>query len=66
MELRAVSRKLSNIYYCSCCGKQISDLVSHDRLTTVVGAIKNINDLICGICAKELDSDGCFPEENNF
>lgn len=52
---------------CCGCGRQmVSYSVSEgDRLlTTKTGAVRLVGDsIVCGSCAKDLDSNGLFPEE---
>ena len=54
--------------YCACCGKQLVDyhVSNHDSRVTIPNGSKPMispTERICGYCAKDLDKDGCFPEE---
>jgi len=55
------------VVYCSCCCKQVVDQRNcspHDsRVTRALGAVADVNGIICGFCAKDLDENGLFPEE---
>jgi hypothetical protein len=54
--------------YCSCCGKQaLNQERIYSYTTTLIGAVADVgNKVICGVCAKDLDENGLFPEERVF
>lgn len=55
--------------YCSCCARQIiqNSGQSSERTAPGLGAKADIgNQAICGDCAKDLDDNGMFPEEQAF
>lgn len=56
------------IIRCSCCGKQAVDRPGETSCTTtLIGAVADFGgQVICGICAKDLDENGLFPEEHGL
>lgn len=55
-------------HYCTCCGKQIvkdqHPKPNNPYITIQEGAKKDCGSkIICGYCAKDLDENGLFPEE---
>ena len=59
-----VENMAGDIIFCECCGRQVINNGGDKYTAPRVGAVQGFGrNVICGDCARDLDENGCFPEE---